>query len=126
MNAIRCQCGAVELAVDGPPIMAVECHCASCREAGPRLSAGRLSAGRPVQEPNGGTRYVMQRRDRVRVLRGADRLASFRLHPDAATQRIVAECCGSPMWLDFRGGHWVSLYAARWPQGTAPRPSCGR
>ena len=26
------------------------------------------------------------------------------------------------MYLAFKGGHWLSLYAARWPDGTAPPP----
>ena len=26
------------------------------------------------------------------------------------------------MWLEFKGGHWISVYAARWPNATAPAP----
>lgn len=117
MTQIGCSCGAVVLALDGPPILAAECHCKSCRAA-----ARQLAPDAPISEPNGGTRYVLQRRDRVRLLRGGDRLAAFRLTPQSTTQRIIATCCVSPMWLEFKGGHWLSLYSARWPDGTAPTP----
>ncbi len=117
MTKIACTCGTVAIALDGPPILAAECHCTSCRNA-----AIRLAPHPPVQEENGGTRFVLQRKDRVRVLHGEDRLAAFRLTSHAGTRRIVATCCAAPMWLEFNGGHWISLYAARWPDGTAPAP----
>ncbi len=115
MTDLSCACGEVCLRLDGPPILAAECHCRSCRAAAERLGAA-------VTEENSGTRFVLQRKDRAEILSGADHLASFRLKPDAPTQRIVATCCGSPMWLEFKGGHWISVYAARWPEGTAPAP----
>lgn len=121
MTEISCRCGEVALALEGPPILAAECHCASCRAAARRIATDG-APDHAICEPNGGTRYVLQRRDRVRLLRGADRLASLRLTPDAATQRMIATCCLSPMWLEFKGGHWLSVYSARWPQGTAPAP----
>ena len=115
MTGIACACGTVAMELDGPPIMAAECHCASCREAAVRLAA-------EVTDVNGGTRFVLQRKDRARVLRGTERLAAFRLTPDAGTVRVIATCCGSPMWMEMKGGHWISVYAARFPEGTAPPP----
>ncbi len=115
MTDLACACGSVTLEVEGPPILSAECHCTSCRSAAERLDAA-------VAEPNGGTRFVLQRKDRARIVNGDDQLASFRLNPDAPTQRIAATCCGSLMWLEFKGGHWISIYAARWPDGTAPAP----
>jgi hypothetical protein len=115
MTEIACTCGTVVLSLTGPPILATECHCTSCRAAATRLGAA-------ITEPNGGTRFVVQRKDQSKVQRGAEHLASFRLTPEAGTQRIVATCCNSPMWLEFKGGHWISLYATRWPEGTAPAP----
>ena len=115
MTDLACACGSVTLEVEGPPILSAECHCTSCRSAAERLDAA-------VAEPNGGTRFVLQRKDRARIVNGDDQLASFRLNPDAPTQRIAATCCGSLMWLEFKGGHWISVYAARWPNGTAPAP----
>lgn len=115
MTTVTCSCGAVAVDLDGPPILAAECHCVSCRSAAERLDA-------PVTEENGGTRFVLHRKDRARVSRGEEQLASFRLKPDASTQRIVATCCNSLMWMEFKGGHWISVYAARWPDGAAPKP----
>lgn len=115
MTEITCRCGAVVLKLDGPPILSAECHCASCRAAAQRLDPD-------CAEANGGTGFVLQRKDRVQVVQGEDRLASFRLSPEAGTERIVASCCAAPMWLQFKGGHWLSLYAARWPEGSAPPP----
>jgi len=116
MTETTCSCGAVALSLSGPPILAAECHCSSCRAAAERLGAA-------IAEPNGGTRFVIQRKDRAKLVRGAEHLASFRLTPQASTQRIVATCCNSPMWLEFKGGHWLSIYAARWSDGAAPRPA---
>lgn len=113
MTIVACSCGAVTLELDGPPILASECHCASCRTAADRLNAS-------IREENGGTRFVLQRKDRATVLSGEEHLASFRLEPNASTQRIVATCCKSPMWMEFKGGHWLSIYAACWPKGAAP------
>ncbi|MBO9456566.1 hypothetical protein J7376_16785 [Paracoccus sp. R12_1] len=115
MTTVTCSCGAAALDLDGPPILAAECHCTSCRAAAERFAA-------PVTEPNSGTRFVLQRKDKAKVVKGEAHLASFRLSDDASTQRIVATCCNAPMWLEFKGGHWISVYAARWPQGEAPRP----
>ncbi|MEO4042437.1 DUF6151 family protein [Hoeflea sp. CAU 1731] len=116
MTEIACACGAVALSLVGQPILAAECHCTSCRRAAARLSAA-------ITEQNGGTRFVIQRKDQATMRRGAEHLASFRLEPQAHTQRIVATCCNSPMWLEFKGGHWISIYAVRWPDGTAPAPT---
>ena len=118
---ITCPCGAVAFALDGDPILAVECHCTSCREAGERLEA--LPGAAPIRAPNGGTPFALWRKDRVRCLRGAEHLRSLRLTPDAPTERVVATCCNAPMYLSFRQGHWLSLYAKRWPDGIGPAPA---
>lgn len=115
MTQITCRCGSVAVRLEGPPILSAECHCTSCRAAAKRLDP-------KIAEADGGTRFVLQRKDRVKVAHGDDRLASFRLSPEAGTERVVASCCGTPMWLSFKGGHWISLYAARWPEGAAPPP----
>lgn len=117
---VVCSCGAVAFALKGGPILAAECHCTSCRAAGERLEA--LPDAVAIREPNGGTRFVLWRKDRVRPLRGTEHLRSFRLGPDAHTERVVAVCCQAPMYLTFKGGHWLSLYARRWPDGAAPPP----
>ena len=116
---LACRCGRVHLEVERKPIIAAECHCNSCREAGRRLMA--LPVGTPMLAQNGGTRFVCYRKDRVRFTEGADLLKEFRLKPASPTRRVIAGCCNTPVFLEFQNGHWLSLYAGLWPEGTAPR-----
>jgi len=76
-----CLCGAVAFVVDGPPIIARNCHCNRCRRARSAAHASNLvtSAGA------------------VRFTRGADQLADFKV-PDARFFRqVFCKHCGSPM-----------------------------
>ena len=117
---LACRCGAVRLALHGPPILAAECHCASCRAAAQRLAA--LAGAPDVRAVNGGVPYVLYRKDRVRFLAGAERLREFRLTPAAKTRRVVASCCGTPLFTEFESGHWLSLFSSLWPEDTRPPP----
>ncbi|WP_370225834.1 GFA family protein [Pararhodobacter marinus] len=116
MSTIPCRCGDTALELTGGPIMTATCHCTSCRTAGAELAA--LPGAVPVADAHGGTPYVMWRKDRVTVLRGAGHLREHRLSPKGS-RRVVAVCCNSPLYLNFPGGHWLSLYAARFD---APPP----
>jgi hypothetical protein len=73
-----------------------------------------------VLTASGTTPFVLYRKDRVRFLKGADRLREFRLSPDAPTRRVIATCCNTPVFLEFQKGHWLSLYGGLWPAGTRP------
>ena len=117
---LACACGKVCLDVEKAPIITAECHCNSCREAAARMES--LPGAPAVREPNGGTRFVMFRKDRVRITEGSELLKQFRLKPEAPTRRVVASCCNSPVFLEFNNGHWLSLYSGLWPEGTAPEP----
>lgn len=108
---LHCACERVRLEVDRAPILRAECHCTSCRTAGAALH---------TLEPNGGTRFVLYRKDRVRFVAGAELLREHRLTPTAKTRRVVASCCGTPVFLEFEKGHWLSLYAALWPAASRP------
>jgi len=88
--------------------------------AGHRIEA--LPAARPVLEHNGGTRFVLFRKDRVQFREGAEQFRHFRLTPTTPTRRVVASCCNTPVFLEFQNGHWLSLYAGLWPKDTAPSP----
>lgn len=117
-TTIGCACGKVKLEISGEPIIAAECHCTSCRAAGDRLS--RLPGALQVRAPNDGTPYVLYRKDRVRFVSGAEWLREFRLKPDSPTRRVVASCCNTPLFAEFKDGHWLSLYGRLWPAGTMP------
>ncbi len=115
---LSCACGQFQLEMSGAPIISTECHCKSCQDAAARLQA--LPASGPVQSAAGGTPYVLYRKDRVRFPTGTDSLAAFRLTPQSTTRRVLASCCNTPIFLEFKGGHWLSLYGHLWPKGAMP------
>lgn len=94
--------------------------CSSCRAAGEKIQ--RLEGASPILKDYGATPFVMYRKDRVRFLAGTDGLKEFRLTPDASTRRVIATCCNTPVFLEFKGGHWLSLYGGLWPEGRLPPP----
>jgi len=106
-----CQCGAVTLELAGKPIVAATCYCHSCQQAGEAFDA--LPGAPGALDADGGTAYILVRKDRIRWLSGSDRLAEHRLTPDAPTRRFVSRCCNSPMGLEFNKGHWLSVYSGR-------------
>ena len=106
-----CRCGAVMLETAGAPILHAACYCKSCQEAGRRIE--QLPGAPPVLDADGGTDFILYRKDRIRCLKGGERLQEHRLKPDSPTRRMVATCCNSAMFLDFTKGHWLTLYRAR-------------
>jgi hypothetical protein len=113
-----CSCGSVELEAIGAPITSVVCYCDDCQEGARQIEA--LPNGRPVQDTDGGTTYILYRKDRVKCSRGALLLKSHKIREKSVTNRVVATCCNSAMFLNFDDGkHWVSMYRARF-QGDIP------
>jgi len=112
-----CRCGAVVLEAAGAPIVHTAGYCASCQEAGRRIE--QLPDAAPVLDADGGTDYVLYRKDRIRCMQGGERLKAYQLKSDAPTRRMVATCCNSAMFLDFTKGHWLTVYRARL-QGPVP------
>lgn len=110
-TSAHCGCGKVELQIVGAPILRAICYCASCQEAGRRYHAVR-GAGSVLAE-DGGTDYVLYRKDRVRCVQGGDLLEERRLKPDSPTRRMYARCCNTAMFLDFTKGHWLTVYRGR-------------
>ena len=117
---LSCTCGEVRLEVTGPPIIVAECCCNSCRAAGDTFAA--LAGAPSFRTPYGTTPYVLERKDRVRFVRGAEQLREFRLTPDSPTRRVVATCCNTPVFLEMKGAHWLSLYTHLWPEEARPKP----
>ncbi|HEY8574859.1 MAG TPA: hypothetical protein VIL88_00810 [Devosia sp.] len=109
---LSCQCGEVRLAIVGKPITVAECFCNSCREAARRIEG--LPGHTQVVGAHGSTHFVLYRKDRTRIVAGWERLRNFRLGPDRQTRRVIATCCNTPVLLEFKGGHWVSLYGNLW------------
>lgn len=117
-QTVACACGQVKLRLEGPPIASVECLCTSCRKAGQILET--LPGSPRIVDDKGATAFVMQRKDRVEIVSGTQCLREFRLSPEAATRRVIATCCNTPVFLEFTNGHWLSLYAGLWPDGARP------
>jgi hypothetical protein len=113
-----CRCGKVKLEIVGRPIMAATCYCRSCQEAGRRLE--QLPSAPPILNPDGGTDYVLCRKDRVRCVTGEEYLEEHRLKPESPTRRVIATCCNSAVFLDFTKGHWLTMYRNRFPTGAPP------
>ena len=70
----------------------------------------------------GATRFVLYRKDRAHIIEGENELKAFRLSAESDTRRVVAACCNTPVYLEFKGGHWLSVYGDLWPDGTLPPP----
>ena len=113
-----CQCGKVKLEAVGRPILTGSCYCTSCQEAGRRFE--QLASAPPVLNPDGGTDFVLYRKDRVQCVTGQEYLEEHRLRPDSPTRRVVAACCNSAVFLDFTRGHWLTIYRDRFPTGAPP------
>src|SRR5580698_9040580 len=117
-TSASCRCGKVELQILGTPILRGICYCASCQEAGRQHQAA--PGVDTVLAEDGGTDYVLYRKDRVRCVRGGDLFEQRRLKPDSPTRRMYARCCNTAMFLDFTKGHWLTLYRGRLPNDIPP------
>jgi hypothetical protein len=107
-----CTCGRVVLELRGTPITSLVCYCNDCQAGARQIEA--LPGAQPVQAPDGGTPYIVYRKDRVQNIKGANLLKDLKLRPDSATNRVIASCCNAAMFLNFDDGkHWVDIYRER-------------
>jgi hypothetical protein len=110
--AASCLCGRVALEATGAPIVSNVCYCDDCQEGARRIEA--LPNAVAILDPDGGTAYLLFRKDRMVCSKGAALLKSYKLKETSATNRVVATCCKSAMFMNFdRGPYWVSAYRAR-------------
>lgn len=113
-----CACGRVVFEARGAPIVGASCYCNSCQTAGRRIE--QLPSAPTVLDADGGTSYLLYRRDRIACIKGSEHLQEFRLTPDLPTRRMVASCCNSAMLLEFTKGHWLTMYRRRFPSDAPP------
>jgi len=117
-RSASCSCGSVEFEVFGSPITSVVCYCDDCQEGSRQIEA--LPGAPAVRDPDGGTAYVLYRKDRVECTRGTSLLRSHKIREESATNRVIATCCNSAMAMQFDDAkHWVPMYRARL-QGDVP------
>lgn len=117
-KTLSCKCGQVSIDVRAAPIISAECLCSDCQEAGAFLQA--LLGAPATLDENGATRFVLFRKDRVECKKGREHLREYRLSQEATTRRVVACCCNTPLFLEFAGGHWLSVYGGLWPPTELP------
>jgi hypothetical protein len=115
---VSCSCGKVECKVSGTPILTAVCYCDDCQRGSGQIDA--LPAATPVLGTDGGTAYVLYRRDRFECTKGRELLLDLRLKEASPTKRVVARCCNSAMYVDFEKGHWVSAYRTRFQPDAPP------
>lgn len=118
VSIARCACGSVLLEAYGTPIASAACYCDDCQEGARQIEA--LPNALPVLDPDGGTEYLLFRKDRVKCSKGAGHLRDYKIMGESPTRRAVAACCNSAMFLDFRRGHWFSVYRARFEADAPP------
>ena len=81
-----------------------------------------LPGAADVRADHGCTRCAEVRKDRLRVTAGEKNLRAFRLSSDAGSRRVIATCCNTPLFLEMKGAHWVSVYLSLWPEDSRPAP----
>src|SRR6266702_4620828 len=78
------------------------------------MQSEESEALRAVCHPDGGTAYILYRKDRFECSQGAELLRPYKLKETSRTNRVVAKCCNSAMFMNFdRGPQWVSAYRSR-------------
>ena len=107
-----CACGQVELQAVGRPIASTVCYCDDCQKGGAEIEA--LPDAPAVRDPDGGTAYMLYRKDRIACSKGAALLKPYKLKETSPTNRVIATCCNTAVFVNFdKGPHWVSAYRAR-------------
>ena len=114
-----CACGEVEVKAFGKPIVSAVCYCDDCQKGAAQIEA--LPKAAAVRDPDGGTAYMLYRKDRFECSRGFEHLKPHKLKETSPTNRVVATCCNSAMFMNFdRGPHWVSAYRVRFDGDLPP------
>ncbi|MBL8564672.1 MAG: hypothetical protein JNM89_03040 [Hyphomicrobiaceae bacterium] len=117
LRSSTCACGQVRCTGIGQPILSAVCYCDDCQAGGHQIES--LPNAGAVLEDDGGTAYLTYRDDRFSCVEGAHLLVAYKIRERAPTQRFVASCCNTAMYLKFGPGHWVSAYRRRF-EGDLP------
>ncbi len=94
----KCFCGAVEIKVDGEPVGAGYCHCASCRS----WSAAPVNA------------FTLWKKDAVSVTRGQQNVGTF--HKTERSYRKWCKTCGGHLFTEHPEWGLIDVYAATIPE----------
>lgn len=116
----QCACGSVVIGVAGEPILCAACYCDDCQEWARQLGALTGTGTPSVTGADGGTDFLLFRKDRIHLSKGSNLLHDYRLKVGSPTRRVVATCCNSAMFVDFEHGHWFSIYRNRFGDDAPP------
>ena len=117
-HVAHCRCGAVEIGAWGEPIVVTACYCDDCQAAAQQLAASATSAS---ANADGGTEFMVFRRDRIACTRGAENLQAMKLAAASKTRRMIAGCCKTPMYVGFEDKKpWVSAFRASFGADASP------
>jgi hypothetical protein len=112
ITSVECECGKTALKLRGPHLYCTSCHCDDCQQAAACLADEH--GVKNILDPYGGTEYVLHRKDSYSIVRGTGHLRPHRLREGSPTRRMIAICCGSPMYLAFDNAqHWITVYRKR-------------
>ena len=115
----HCRCGDIEIAGWGEPIIVTACYCEDCQAAAQRVAERSSSAS--LANADGGTEFMVFRRDRIACRRGKDRLQAMRLTDTTRTRRMIASCCATPMYLAFDDKRpWASAFRSNFGADAPP------
>jgi hypothetical protein len=107
-----CVCGRVEVEAIGAPIACGVCYCDDCQEGARRIEA--LPGAHAVAEADGRTSCILYRKDRIKCSKGVSLLKNHKITDNSVTNRVVAICCSSAMFMNFDDTrHWVAAYRSR-------------
>jgi hypothetical protein len=114
-----CACGSVEVKSVGDPIVSAVCYCDDCQEGARQIEA--LPGAPAIADADGGTACMLFRKDRIAWSKGEPLLKGHKIKEKSASNRVVATCCNSAMYLNFDDSrHWVSAYRNRFHGGLPP------
>ena len=114
----ECSCGKVKIEAIGTPILHCVCYCNDCQIGGTQLEA--LPNAPRTLNTDGGTSYLLYRKDRVNIDSAEQNLRPYKIKDSSTTSRVVATCCNTPMYLNFKNGHWVTMYRNRFKDEVPP------
>jgi hypothetical protein len=118
-HVARCRCGAVEIGAWAEPIVVSACYCDDCQAAAQEIAESAPSA--PAVSADGGTEFMLFRRDRIACTQGAENLQAMRLTAASKTRRMIAACCKTPMYVGFDDKRpWVSAFRATFGADAPP------
>jgi hypothetical protein len=116
----QCVCSSVQLELRGAPIYRLVCYCDDCQAGAQQIEALTSPQASAVLDADGGSNFLMYHKRQVQCVRGAQLLRPLKLRPGSPTNRLVASCCNSAMYLNFDDRRfWIDVFRSRL-QGQGP------